>query len=313
MHIPVLRERCLELLGPALRSDEALMVDATVGLGGHAEAFLSSFPELRLVGLDRDPEALDCSRKRLASFGDRVRLIRGKHCDLAEVLSREGIVRVDAFLFDLGVSSLQIDSPHRGFAYSFDTRLDMRMDPSDSMTAADVVNEYPEPDLTRILRTYGEERHARRIARAIVAARADRAILDTVRLVEIIREALPAAAKRTGGNPAKRTFQAIRIEVNGELAGLPGAIDTAVAALVVGGRIAVLSYQSLEDKIVKRRLVAGAQVAAPPGFPVIPDDARPSLRLLTRGAEVASDREIADNPRATSVRLRAAERIREAA
>lgn len=317
MHEPVLTSRCLELLGPAVQGAEAVMVDATLGLGGHALAFLTAFPDLRLVGVDRDPEAIALAGERLADFSDRVTLIQGRHADLAALLAAAGVGKLDAVLFDLGVSSWQIDSAHRGFAYSFDTALDMRMDPGEALTAGFVVNEYSEAELVRILLQYGEERQAGRIVGAIAAARKVGRISTTGELVGIVREALPQAVKRRGGNPAKRTFQAIRIEVNGELAGLPIALDAAinslrsVNSLRSGGRIAVLSYHSLEDRIVKRRFRAGAQINVPPRFPVIPDDARASLGLLTRSAEVPSEREVSLNPRAASARLRAAEKIRE--
>ncbi len=313
MHVPVLAPRCVELLGPAVGSRGDVLVDATVGMGGHAELFLRRFPELTLVGLDRDAEAIELARERLARFGGRVRLIQARHIDLAAALAAADVSRAQAFLFDLGISSLQIDRPERGFAYSVDVALDMRMDQSDAVTAADVVNGYSEAELVRILRAYGEERQAVRVARAIVEQRAVAPIVSSLQLATIVSDALPAAVKRTGGNPAKRTFQALRIEVNGELSGLPAALDMALAALVPGGRIAVLSYHSLEDRIVKRRFAAAATVSAPRRMPVIPDDARPSLRLLTRGAEVPSEAEIVDNPRAASAKLRAAERIREAA
>lgn len=313
MHTPVLAERCLELLGPAISGSHDVLVDATIGLGGHSELFLRRFPELTIIGVDRDRHALDLAGQRLSRFGSRIFLVHSRHADLAEALRGAGVEKAQAFLFDLGVSSMQIDRPDRGFAYSIDVELDMRMDQSDELTAATVVNEYPEAKLISILRAYGEERQAVRVARAIVAQRAVAPIVSSRRLATIVSDALPAAVKRTGGNPAKRTFQALRIEVNGELAGLPSGLDAALAALAVHGRIAVLSYHSLEDRIVKRRFAAGATVSAPRRMPVIPDDARPSLRLLTRGAEVPSEGEILDNPRAASARLRAAERIREAA
>lgn len=313
MHVPVLAPRCADLLGPAVGSRGDVLVDATIGLGGHAELFLQRFPDLTVVGLDRDAEAIALARERLARFGARVRLLQARHVDLAAALADANVSRAQAFLFDLGISSLQIDRPERGFAYSVDVALDMRMDQSDAVTAADVVNEYSEAELVRILRTYGEERQATRVARAIVKQRGLAPISSSRQLATIVSDALPAAVKRTGGNPAKRTFQALRIEVNGELSGLPVALETALTALSPRGRIAVLSYHSLEDRIVKRRFAAGATVSAPRRMPVIPDDARPSLRLLTRGAEVPSEAEIVANPRAASARLRAAERIREAA
>jgi len=302
--------RVLDLLGPALSAPTAVVVDATVGLGGHAEAMLAAHPELRLIGLDRDPAALERSAARLAAFGPRVTLVHTRYDALPRVLDEAGVRRLDAALFDLGVSSLQLDEDARGFAYSRDTPLDMRMDPTSTRTAADVVNTYPVADLTRVLRVYGEERFARRIAEAIVR---ERPLASSARLAELVRAAVPAATRRTGGHPAKRTFQALRIEVNEELTVLEAALPAAIAALRVGGRVAVLSYHSLEDRMVKRVLAAGAVSSAPPDLPIVPDEAQPTLRLLTRGAESPSEDEAASNPRATSARLRAAERIREAA
>jgi len=229
---------------------------------------------------------------------------------LPRVLDEAGVARLDAALFDLGVSSLQLDDDARGFAYSRDTALDMRMDPTSERTAADVVNTYPVAELARVLRVYGEERFARRIAEAIVR---ERPLASSARLAELVRAAVPAATRRTGGHPAKRTFQALRIEVNEELTVLEAALPAAIAALRVGGRVAVLSYHSLEDRMTKRVLAAGAVSSAPPDLPIVPDEAQPTLRLLTRGAESPSEDEAASNPRATSARLRAAERIRAAA
>lgn len=310
MHIPVLLDRCVELLGPAINQPNAVMVDATLGLGGHSAVFLASFPDLTLVGVDRDPQALAMARERLAQFGERFVPRAGEHEQLGSLLATVNGGRVNAVLFDLGVSSMQLDEPQRGFSYSRDAPLDMRMNPGDPLSAADVVNTYSEADLVRVLRDFGEERSARRIAKAIVAARAAQPIDTTAQLASLVRDAIPAPAKRTGGNPAKRTFQALRIEINREIQGLPAALDAALAALVVGGRIAVISYHSLEDRIVKRRLAADSKESSPVRLPVIPDDARPSLRLLTRGAEVPSDTEISENPRAASAKLRAAERVR---
>ena len=310
MHIPVLLDRCLELLGPAVSEPNAVMVDATLGLGGHSAAFLSTFPDLTLVGVDRDPIALAKAAARLAEFGERFVPRAGEHEHLASLLATINGGRINAILFDLGVSSMQLDEPQRGFSYSRDAPLDMRMNQEDELTAREIVNTYSEADLVGILRDYGEERNARRIARAIIRQRAVAPIESTSELADLVRDALPQAAKRTGGNPAKRTFQALRIEINREIQGLPAAIDAALAALVVGGRIAVISYHSLEDRIVKRRFAADSKETSPIRLPVIPDDARPSLRLLTRGAEVPSDTEISDNPRAASAKLRAAECLR---
>jgi len=309
-HVPVLRDRVLALLAPALARPAAVAVDATVGLGGHALALLEAHPDLRLVGIDRDPEALRLAGARLAAFSSRVSLHRAVYDQLPAVLAAAGVSRVDGVLFDLGVSSLQLDEARRGFAYAQDAPLDMRMDPAGGLTAEQVVNTYAVEDLTRVLRDYGEERFARRIAAAVVRARP---VTSSARLAELVRDAIPAAARRTGGHPAKRTFQALRIEVNRELDALAAALPAAVDAVRVGGRVVVLSYHSLEDRIVKRAFAAGATDSSPPGLPVPLPSAAPILRVLTRGAEQPSAAEIADNPRAASARLRAAERIREAA
>ncbi len=312
-HVPVLRDRVIALLAPALESPGAVLVDATLGLGGHAEQALTDFPDLRLVGLDRDPEALRLSGERLAGFGERVTLVHAVYDELPDVLADLGYREIQGILFDLGVSSMQLDEAERGFAYSQDAPLDMRMDPTTGITAADVVNTYSAADLARVLRQYGEEKFAGRIAARIVVERNVAPITTSARLVDLVRAAIPAAARRTGGNPAKRTFQALRIEVNGELDALRRAIPAAIDALAVGGRIVVMSYQSLEDRIVKRALAVGAHPDVPAGLPVVPESLQPWLRLLTRGAELADDDEIAANPRAASVRVRAAERTRSAA
>lgn len=312
-HVPVLLERVVALLGPALGAPGAVLVDATLGLGGHTVAFLEQFPDLSVVGIDRDPEALAASARRLASYAGRTTLVHAVYDELPAVLASAGRSHVQGVLLDLGVSSLQLDETARGFSYMRDAPLDMRMDASTGVTAAEVVNTYPPDQLARVLSTYGEERFARRIANRVVRARALAPIETTAQLVELIRAAVPAASQRTGGHPAKRTFQALRIEVNGELHALQQALPAAVSVLAVGGRIAVLAYHSLEDRLVKQTLVAGAAHSAPLGLPIIRDVDRPQLRLLTRGAVRPDDVEIERNPRATSARLRAAERIREAA
>jgi 16S rRNA (cytosine1402-N4)-methyltransferase len=309
-HVPVLRERILALLAPALDGPGCVVVDATVGLGGHSEALLTAHPEVRLIGLDRDQSALALSAARLAPFGDRVRLVHAIYDELPEVLSDLGYTGVHGVLFDLGVSSMQLDQAERGFAYAREAPLDMRMDTSLELTAQIVVNTYPIAELTRILRDYGEERFAQRIARAIVREREQSPLTSTLRLAQLVRDAIPAATRTGPGNPAKRTFQALRIEVNGELDSVRDAIPAALDALVLGGRIAVLAYHSLEDRIVKQSFAALAVDRTPPGLPVALESAGPQLRVLTRGAERASDEETIENPRAKSARLRAAERIR---
>jgi 16S rRNA (cytosine1402-N4)-methyltransferase len=313
VHVPVLLPRVLALLAPALADRDAVVVDATLGLGGHAEALLDAHPRLTLVGLDRDPAALQRSGERLARFAGRIHLVHAVYDRMPDVLADLGMTGVHGVLFDLGVSSMQLDVAERGFAYAQDAPLDMRMDTSAGQTAADVVNSYPVADLARILREYGEERFALRIAQAIDRARRSRPLSSTAELAELVRTAIPAATRRHGGHPAKRTFQALRIEVNGELEALREAVPAALDALVLGGRIVVLSYQSLEDRIVKKALARLATDTTPVDLPVPLTERGPQLRLLTRGSEPATEDEIAANPRAASVRLRAAERIRESA
>ncbi len=309
-HVPVLLARCVELLSPALQHEGSVVIDGTLGLGGHSEAVLRACPQARVVGLDRDPQALDLAGRRLAAFADRVELVRAVDDELPDVLAGLGLGEVDAVLLDLGVSSLQLDEVDRGFSYARDAPLDMRMDPDDPLTAADVLNTYSVPDLARVLRRYGEERFAGRIAAAVVREREREPFASSARLVDVVRTAVPAATRRTGGNPAKRTFQALRIEVNGELDSLQRSLPAAVDALAVGGRVVVMAYHSLEDRIVKTVLTAGARSTAPPDLPVEPPEHAPVLRLLTRGAETATAEEVAANPRAASVRLRAAQRVR---
>lgn len=312
-HIPVLLDRVVALVAPALDRPSAVMVDATLGLGGHSEAILARCPQALLVGIDRDPQALAIAADRLAPYGDRTTLVHAVYDELPAVLDRLGLPSVQGVLFDLGVSSMQLDERERGFAYAQDAPLDMRMDASGPLTAADVLNTYSVADLTRVLARYGEERFARRIAASIVRERTSAPFTTSARLVALIRDAIPAPARRTGGNPAKRTFQALRIEVNDELGVLERALPAAIDALAVGGRIVVMSYHSLEDRLAKRVLGDRSRSTAPADLPVVPAGHEPELRLLTRGAEQATAEEIDDNPRAASVRVRAAERVREAA
>ncbi|MHB8340478.1 MAG: 16S rRNA (cytosine(1402)-N(4))-methyltransferase RsmH [Mycobacteriales bacterium] len=312
-HVPVLLDQVVALLAPALLPAGAVLVDATVGLGGHAAALLDAAPTASLVGLDRDPEALQASSRRLARFGSRVLLVHGVYDELPAVLARLGHLAVQGVLLDLGVSSLQLDRPHRGFSYAVDAPLDMRMDPDGSLTAAEVVNTYPVERLRHLLHEYGEERFAARIAAAIVRERAREPFSTSGRLVELVRTNIPAATRRTGGNPAKRTFQALRIEVNQELAVLERALPAAIAALAVGGRLVILAYHSLEDRLAKGALRQASTLSIPPDLPVVPETAAPALRLLTRGAVTAGPAEVAANPRSRSARLRAAERVRAAA
>jgi 16S rRNA (cytosine1402-N4)-methyltransferase len=310
-HVPVLLERCLELLAPALALPGAVHVDFTLGLGGHAEAVLERYPEVVLIGLDRDTEALAHSRRRLARFADRTHLVHAVYDELPTVLTDLGHRFFHSGLFDLGVSSLQLDEPDRGFAYARDAPLDMRMDQSQGITAEEVVNGYEPGELVRILRVYGEEKFATRVVSAIVRERAKQRIVSTSRLADLVRDAIPAAARRTGGNPAKRTFQALRIEVNAELAAVEAAVPAALDHLAPKGRLVVMSYQSLEDRIVKRAFAARARSTGPIDLPVELPGTGPSVRLLTRGSEPPSAAEVAENPRAASVKLRAVERIDE--
>lgn len=315
-HVPVLLDRCVELLRPALTrqsssGDGAVLVDATLGAGGHAERFLTELPGLRLIGLDRDPDALGIAGARLAQFGDRVVLVRTRYdgIDTAVRQNAGAPGEVNAVLFDLGVSSMQLDRAERGFSYSADAPLDMRMDPDAELTAADVVNTYDEKSLSRVLREFGEERFAGRIASAIIRRRVRQPFATTGELVELLYQAIPAPARRTGGHPAKRTFQALRIAVNGELDSLRAALPAALGVLAPGGRIAVMAYQSLEDRIVKNLFADATASRTPPGLPVeLPGHQAPFV-ALTRGAERATAEEIERNPRGAPVRLRALEKV----
>lgn len=309
-HVPVLLSRCVELLAPALQHPGSVLVDGTLGMGGHTEAVLQACPAARVVGIDRDPQALELATRRLAAHGDRFTPVHAVSDDLPETLAELGLARADAVLYDLGVSSLQLDEPERGFAYRHDAPLDMRMDQSTGPTAAEVLNTYGIDELQRVLRDYGEERFARPIARAVLRRRETEPFTTSGPLVQLLHDVVPDASQRTGGHPAKRTFQALRIEVNSELSVWREGLTGALASLAVGGRIVVLSYHSLEDRITKRGLAAGATSSAPPDLPVELPEHQPWLRLLTRGAERADEQEQAANPRSASVRLRAAERLR---
>ena len=310
-HIPVLLDRVLELLAPTvtLTHGRPVIVDATLGLGGHTEAMLERFPDLVVVGIDRDPEAIARSSDRLARFGDRVVLVNAVYDQIGEAIRGAGFTAVSGVLFDLGVSSLQLDVKERGFAYAQDAPLDMRMNPSSGLSAADVLNTYDERDLARVLWEYGEERFARKIARAVVEQRDSDPFDTSAPLVELVRRSIPAATRRTGGNPAKRTFQALRIEVNDELGAWRRALPAALDAIAVGGRVVVLAYHSLEDRFAKRTFVAATSSSAPRDLPVVPAEMAPKFTLVTRGAEQATPAEVAENPRAKSVRLRAIERV----
>ncbi|MDQ2661578.1 MAG: 16S rRNA (cytosine(1402)-N(4))-methyltransferase RsmH [Actinomycetota bacterium] len=309
IHTPVMLERTLDLLAPALDVDGAVLVDATLGMGGHSRALLERFPGLTVVGLDRDTDALAIAEERLTPFGRRARFVHAVYDEIDDAVRAEGFDQVQGVLFDLGVSSLQLDRAERGFAYSKDAPLDMRMDSTSGRTAADVIAESSEDELRRLFYEYGEEKLSPRYARAIVQARNEAPITRSGQLVAIITKATPVAVQRQG-HPAKRVFQALRIEVNEELTVLQRAIPVALETLAVSGRIVVLAYQSLEDRIVKRALQAATSSTAPAGLPMELPEHRPQFRLLVRGAELASESEQAENPRAKPVRLRAAERVR---
>lgn len=309
-HVPVLLQRCIDLLAPALEAPGAVLVDCTLGMGGHSEGILRAFEDVRVVGIDRDPQALALASARLAPFGDRFTGVHAVYDEIGDVLDDLGLPAVQGVLMDLGVSSLQLDEAERGFAYAHDAPLDMRMDPTTGPTAAELLNTATAQELTRILREYGEEKFASRIAREVVRRREATPFSTSADLVELLYATIPAPARRTGGHPAKRTFQALRMAVNDELAVLRRAIPASMAVIGVGGRVVVESYHSLEDRLVKRAFADATRLDVPPDLPFVPEGAEPALRLVTRGAERADEQEIAENPRAASVRLRAVERVR---
>jgi 16S rRNA (cytosine1402-N4)-methyltransferase len=297
-------DEVVDLLAP---SPPGVLLDATLGGAGHARALLENAPQLRLVGVDQDPDAIRAASIALEPYGTRAVIERARFDRIPEVLATLGLSGVSAVLFDLGVSSPQLDRAERGFSYRLPGPLDMRMDPTRKISADNIVNHWTERDLAQLFRANGEPRFARRLARGVVAARP---IESTARLSEVVRDAIPAAARRTGGHPARRVFQAIRIAVNEELDILPGALDAALDALTPGGRCVVISYHSGEDRIAKERFRLGATggCQCPPGLPCV-CGALPTLRLLTRGALRPSPSEVAANRRAESARLRAAERL----
>lgn len=311
IHLPVMMDRIVGLFAPAVSNEGAVLVDATLGLGGHTAALMSAYPQLRIVGIDRDQSAIEIASKNLsAQFGSeavtaRVQFVHAVYDRIGEVLAEIGYQKVDGVLLDLGVSSMQLDQASRGFAYSKEAPLDMRMDSSTGQTAAQVLNESSADELKRILYTFGEEKFASRIANAIVAKREIKPFSTTSEVVELLYSVIPAPARRTGGHPAKRTFQALRIAVNQELEILQRAIPAAIESLNVNGRIAVLSYHSLEDRIVKQSFIRAMGSRIPDGLPIMPGP--DNLTLLTRGAETPTDLEIAENPRAASAKLRAAQ------
>lgn len=305
-----MRDRCVDLLAPSIEMhSEPVVVDATLGLGGHTEALLSRFPQLTVIGIDRDTRALEKAKKRLAVFGDRVKTTHAIFDEMSEVVAAHGFTQVSGVLFDLGVSSMQLDEQDRGFSYSHDAPLDMRMDATQGITAYEIVNHYEPGALVKILRTFGEEKFATRIVENIVKARSQAPLNSTLELATLVKESIPAATRRTGGNPAKRTFQALRIAVNDELGAITRALPQALDLVDVGGRVVVMSFQSLEDKIVKEIFVEASTSRSPRNLPMDLPEYAAKFSLVIRASEKASEREQDENPRSTSVRLRAIERV----
>jgi 16S rRNA (cytosine1402-N4)-methyltransferase len=305
-----MRDTCVDLLTPAInKSETPVVVDATLGLGGHSQALLESNPNLVLIGIDRDLDAIVKAKNRLAKFENRTKLNHAIFDEITDVVNSFGFNRVDGILFDLGVSSMQLDQSDRGFSYSQDAPLDMRMDRSTGITASDIVNTYAPGELVRILRTYGEEKFATRIVENIVKERAKAPLNSTAQLATLVKESIPAATRRTGGNPAKRTFQALRIETNDELGAVNRAIPQALELLKVGGRLVVMSFQSLEDRIVKEIFTQATTSGTPRDLPIDLPEFAAKFALVVRGSVLPSEAEIAANSRAQSVRLRAIERL----
>ena len=310
LHIPVALNRCVALLAPAIeKSDSPIVIDATLGMGGHTRALLETFPSLRVIAFDRDTAAIAIAKENLLDFSERVTIVHAVYDEIAITLENLGIAAVDGALFDLGVSSMQLDDADRGFAYSHDAPLDMRMDQSTGLSALDVLMTYSRSDLIHIIRLYGEEKFAPKIVDNIIKAREAGTLRGTKGLADIVKESIPAATRRTGGNPAKRTFQALRIEVNQELEVLTRAIPQAIQSLAVGGRLVVMAYQSLEDKIVKKAFTEVTTSGTPLGLPVDLPNSAAHYEFVIRGSEGASEAEIQENPRASSMRLRAIERV----
>lgn len=309
-HISVMRDRCVDLLSPAIAaSSNPVVVDATLGLGGHTEALLQKFPHLTVIGIDRDLDAIAKATERLAPFADRLKTAHSSFDGIRDVVASFGYKNIDGALFDLGVSSMQLDQIERGFSYSQDAPLDMRMDRTQSLTAAEIINTYEPGHLVRILRTYGEEKFATRIVESIVKQRAIAPMNSTAQLASLVKEAIPAATRRTGGNPAKRTFQALRIETNDELGTITRALPAALELLNVGARLVVMSFQSLEDRIVKQLFVASTTSGTPRDLPFDLPEFAAKFSMITRGSETPTDAELEENSRSQSVRLRAIERV----
>ena len=309
-HISVMRDRCVDLLAPSINFHEKpVIVDATLGLGGHSEALLQRFENLTVIGIDRDLQAIAKAEVRLAPFGERFKSAHSIFDDISEIVNGFGFSQINGVLFDLGVSSMQLDQETRGFSYSHDAPLDMRMDQSTGITASDIVNTFEPGEIVRILRVYGEEKFATRIVENIVKARAIAPLNSTVALATLVKESIPAATRRTGGNPAKRTFQALRIAVNDELGAIERAIPQALARIIVGGRVVVMSFQSLEDRIVKEIFAEASTSKSPRELPIELPEFAAKFKLVFNSSEKPSAVEIEENSRAASVRLRAIERV----
>ncbi len=310
LHIPVALDRCIALLSPAIESNvNPIIIDATLGMGGHSKALLLKYPNLKIIGLDRDLSAIKVATENLSDLSNRIEIVHAVYDEIAEVLTKQGIKEVDGILFDLGVSSMQLDQAERGFAYSQEAPLDMRMDQSSGLSALDILDTYSYGELVRVIRNFGEEKFATKIADNIIKARTAGTLSTTKDLAEIVKNSIPAPARRTGGNPAKRTFQALRIEVNQELSVLERAMPQAIEALKVGGRLVVMAYQSLEDKIVKKAFAEVTGSSSPLGLPFDLPNSAASYKLVINGSEGASQSEIEINARAQSMRLRALERV----
>lgn len=309
-HISVMLDRCVELLSPSIeKSKNPVIVDATLGLGGHTEALLQKYPTLTVIGIDQDEIALERAHKRLAVFGDRFKSSFCNFDQIEQVIQEYGFFHISGALFDLGVSSIQLDELNRGFSYSQDAPLDMRMDQSKGLTAAEIVNTYAPGKLVQILRAYGEEKFATRIVEKIVKEREREPFNSTLRLASIVKESIPAATRRTGGNPAKRTFQALRIEVNDELGAITRALPITLKLLEIGGRVVVLSFQSLEDRIVKDLFVEVSTSKCPRNLPVELPQFAAQFKIVSKSGETPQESEVEANPRSQSVRLRAIEKV----
>jgi len=305
-----MRDRCVDLLAPAIeKSENPVVIDGTLGLGGHTEALLERFENLTVIGIDRDEIALGRAKERLAPYANRVKTAHCVFDQISSVAESSGYRHINGALFDLGVSSIQLDESERGFSYSQDAPLDMRMDRSQGITASEIVNSYEPGKLVHILRAYGEEKFATRIVESIVKQRAIAPMNSTTQLAEMVKEAIPAATRRTGGNPAKRTFQALRIETNDELGTITRALPAALELLNVGARLVVMSFQSLEDRIVKQLFVASTTSGTPRNLPFELPEYAAKFSMITRGSETPTDAELAENSRSQSVRLRAIERV----